>query len=137
MSATVVREACIDTLMAATTAPAWSRIGAAMERSLDLQLLVDDRVVLAALDLLAQRRRRADGARGEPAQVGLGQHAIDLVVRTAPPVAHGPSTSRRPEGGCPRIFGLMLARALTDRDLSDQLLARGVETAIKLLNDRA
>ena len=40
------------------------------------------------------------------------------------------------------IFGLMvgtlqLARALTDRDLSDQLLARGVETALKLLDDRA
>ena len=40
------------------------------------------------------------------------------------------------------IFGLMLgtlqlARALTDRDLSDQLLARGLETAIKLLNDQA
>jgi AcrR family transcriptional regulator len=40
------------------------------------------------------------------------------------------------------LFGLMigtlqLARALTDRDLSDQLLARGVETASKLLNDRA
>jgi AcrR family transcriptional regulator len=40
------------------------------------------------------------------------------------------------------LFGLMLgtlqlARALTDRDLSDQLLARSVETAIKLLNDRA
>ena len=40
------------------------------------------------------------------------------------------------------LFGLMLgtlqlARALTDRDLSDQLLARGVETATKLLNDRA
>src|SRR5215216_1440629 len=39
------------------------------------------------------------------------------------------------------IFGLMvgtlqLARALTDRDLSDQLLARGVETALKLLDDR-
>jgi len=38
------------------------------------------------------------------------------------------------------LFGLMLgtlqlARALTDRDLSDQLLARGVETAMKLLND--
>ena len=38
------------------------------------------------------------------------------------------------------IFGLMigtlqLARALTDRDLSDQLLARGVETALKLLDD--
>jgi TetR/AcrR family transcriptional repressor of nem operon len=40
------------------------------------------------------------------------------------------------------IFGLMvgtlqLARTLTDRDLSDQLLARGVETALKLLDDRA
>jgi TetR/AcrR family transcriptional regulator, transcriptional repressor for nem operon len=32
---------------------------------------------------------------------------------------------------------LQLARALTDRDWSDQLLARGVETAMKLLNDRA
>ena len=39
------------------------------------------------------------------------------------------------------IFGMMigtlqLARALTDRDLSDQLL-QGVETALRLLNDRA
>jgi hypothetical protein len=32
---------------------------------------------------------------------------------------------------------LQLARALTDRDLSDRLLARGAETAMKLLNDRA
>ena len=32
---------------------------------------------------------------------------------------------------------LQLSRALTDRDLSDQLLARGVETALKLLDDRA
>jgi TetR/AcrR family transcriptional regulator, transcriptional repressor for nem operon len=40
------------------------------------------------------------------------------------------------------IFGMMigtlqLARALTDRELSDQLLAHGVETALKLLEDRA
>jgi AcrR family transcriptional regulator len=40
------------------------------------------------------------------------------------------------------IFGMMigtlqLARALTDRDQSDQLLARGVATAVKLLDDRA
>jgi TetR/AcrR family transcriptional regulator, transcriptional repressor for nem operon len=40
------------------------------------------------------------------------------------------------------IFGMMigtlqLARALTDRDLSDQLLTRGVQTALKLLDDRA
>jgi AcrR family transcriptional regulator len=40
------------------------------------------------------------------------------------------------------VFGLMvgtlqLARALTDPDLSDQLLARGVETALQLLHDVA
>jgi AcrR family transcriptional regulator len=40
------------------------------------------------------------------------------------------------------LFGMMigtlqLARALTDRDLSDQLLARGVETAVRLLDERA
>ena len=40
------------------------------------------------------------------------------------------------------IFGLMigtlqLARALTDRELSDELLARGAETALRLLRDRA
>ena len=40
------------------------------------------------------------------------------------------------------VFGLMvgtlqLARTLTDHDLSDQLLARGLETALKLLDDRA
>jgi TetR/AcrR family transcriptional repressor of nem operon len=39
------------------------------------------------------------------------------------------------------VFGLMvgtlqLARALTDRDLSDQLLAQGVDTALKLLDNR-
>ncbi len=40
------------------------------------------------------------------------------------------------------LFGLMvgtlqLARALTDRDLSDRLLAQGVETALKLLDGPA
>jgi TetR/AcrR family transcriptional regulator, transcriptional repressor for nem operon len=40
------------------------------------------------------------------------------------------------------IFGLMLgtlqlARALTDRDLSDHLLARGAETALQMLDDFA
>lgn len=40
------------------------------------------------------------------------------------------------------LFGLLvgtlqLSRALTDRDLSDQLLARGVETALKLLGAAA
>jgi TetR/AcrR family transcriptional regulator, transcriptional repressor for nem operon len=35
------------------------------------------------------------------------------------------------------IGTLQLARALTDRDQSDQLLAQGVETALKLLDDPA
>ena len=40
------------------------------------------------------------------------------------------------------VFGLMvgtlqLSRALADRDLSDQLLARGVGTALKLLQGSA
>ena len=35
------------------------------------------------------------------------------------------------------IGTLQLARALTDRDLSDHILARGVETALKLLDARA
>jgi TetR/AcrR family transcriptional repressor of nem operon len=35
------------------------------------------------------------------------------------------------------IGTLQLARALTDRGLSDQLLARGVEMALKLLDERA
>ena len=40
------------------------------------------------------------------------------------------------------VFGLMvgtlqLARALTDRELSDQLLARGLDTALRLLDDPA
>ena len=40
------------------------------------------------------------------------------------------------------VFGLMvgtlqLARTLTDRDLSDRVLAQGVETALKLLDDFA
>ena len=40
------------------------------------------------------------------------------------------------------LFGMMigtlqLARALTDRELSDQLLARGVKTALELLDDWA
>ena len=35
------------------------------------------------------------------------------------------------------IGTLQVARALTDRDLSDRLLARGVETALKMLDDPA
>jgi AcrR family transcriptional regulator len=44
--------------------------------------------------------------------------------------------------GALTLFGLMvgtlqLARALTDRDVSDELLVRGAETALKLLDDFA
>ena len=60
----------------------------------------------------------------------------DIASRLDPADAEGPRTDAL------TIFGLMigtlqLARALTDRDLSDQLLTRGVRTALKLLDDRA
>src|SRR3954462_4043334 len=60
----------------------------------------------------------------------------DIASRLAPA---GPQATRT---DALTIFGLMigtlqLARALTDRDLSDQLLAQGVETALKLLHDGA
>jgi TetR/AcrR family transcriptional regulator, transcriptional repressor for nem operon len=60
----------------------------------------------------------------------------DIAARLDPTDADAPRTEVL------TIFGMMigtvqLARALTDRDLSDQLLARGVETALKLLDDRA
>jgi TetR/AcrR family transcriptional repressor of nem operon len=53
-----------------------------------------------------------------------------------------PTDAQAARTGALTVFGLMvgtlqLARALTDRDLSDQLLARGVETALKLLDNRA
>ena len=54
----------------------------------------------------------------------------------------GPTNAEAARTDALTLFGLMLgtlqlARALTDPDLSDQLLARGVETAMKLLNERA
>ena len=60
----------------------------------------------------------------------------DIALRLAPTHAEAARTDAL------TLFGLMLgtlqlARALTDRDLSDQLLARGVHTAIRLLNDQA
>ena len=53
-----------------------------------------------------------------------------------------PTDSKAARTDALTIFGLMvgtlqLARALTDRDLSDQLLAQGVKTALKLLDDFA
>jgi TetR/AcrR family transcriptional regulator, transcriptional repressor for nem operon len=72
--------------------------------------------------------------------------ADDIAARLHPADARAP-TSPSAAGEAARtdaltLFGLMigtlqLARALTDRDLSDQLLARGVETALELLDDRA
>jgi TetR/AcrR family transcriptional regulator, transcriptional repressor for nem operon len=54
----------------------------------------------------------------------------------------GPTDAEAARTDALTLFGLMLgtlqlARALTDHDLSDQLLDRGVETAMKLLNDQA
>jgi TetR/AcrR family transcriptional repressor of nem operon len=54
----------------------------------------------------------------------------------------GPSDAEAPRTDALAIFGVMigtlqLARALTDRDLSDQLLTRGIEMVLKLLDDRA
>ena len=63
-----------------------------------------------------------------------------------PPTRSRPAWSRRnPDAARTHaltLFGLMvgtlqLSRALTDRDLSDQLLAQGAETALQLLDDRA
>src|SRR5918999_2497501 len=60
----------------------------------------------------------------------------DIASRLDPPDAEAGRTDAL------TLFGLMLgtlqlARALTDRDLSDRLLARGVQTALELLDDRA
>ena len=62
--------------------------------------------------------------------------ADDIAARLDPPDPPGARSDAL------ALFGLMLgtlqiARALTDRDLSDELLARGVETALQLLDDRA
>jgi TetR/AcrR family transcriptional regulator, transcriptional repressor for nem operon len=72
------------------------------------------------------------------------QAFTDELLDTADDIA---SRLERPDAESARtdalaLFGFMigtlqLARALTDRDLSDQLLARGVETALKLLDNRA
>src|SRR5919197_5700520 len=53
-----------------------------------------------------------------------------------------PTDSKAARTDALTIFGLMvgtlqLARALTDRDLSDQLLAQGVKSALELLDERA
>jgi TetR/AcrR family transcriptional repressor of nem operon len=60
----------------------------------------------------------------------------DIAVRIDPTDAETARTNAL------TVFGMMigtlqLARALTDRNLSDQILARGVETAVELLHDRA
>src|ERR687898_235575 len=53
-----------------------------------------------------------------------------------------PADSEAARADALTVFGLMvgtlqLARTLTDRELSDELLTRGVETAVKLLDARA
>ena len=60
--------------------------------------------------------------------------ADDIAVRLDPTDADAARTDALTLFGM-LIGTLQLARALTDRDLSDQLLARGVETALKLIDD--
>ena len=68
----------------------------------------------------------------------------DELLATADDIAErlGPTDHEAARTDALTLFGMMigtlqLARALTDRDLSDQLLARGVETALRLLDERA
>src|SRR3954462_4804516 len=61
--------------------------------------------------------------------------ADDIAARLDPKAPHAARTDAL------TLFGLLvgtlqLSRALTDRALSDQLLAQGVETALKLLDER-
>jgi TetR/AcrR family transcriptional regulator, transcriptional repressor for nem operon len=61
--------------------------------------------------------------------------ADDIAARLDPPRAKAARTDAL------ALFGMMigtlqLSRALSDRDLSDQLLERGVETALQLLDNR-
>jgi TetR/AcrR family transcriptional repressor of nem operon len=62
--------------------------------------------------------------------------ADDIAARLDPPEAGANRTDALTLFAF-MIGTLQLARALTDRDLSDQLLTRGVDTALKLLDDRA
>jgi TetR/AcrR family transcriptional regulator, transcriptional repressor for nem operon len=59
----------------------------------------------------------------------------DIAARLDPTDAEAAGTDALTLFGT-MVGTLQLARALTDRDLSDQLLARGVEMALKLLDDR-
>jgi AcrR family transcriptional regulator len=61
--------------------------------------------------------------------------ADDIAARLDPTDANAARTDALTILGL-MIGTLQLARALTDPDLSDQLLTRGVETALKLLDDR-
>jgi TetR/AcrR family transcriptional repressor of nem operon len=62
--------------------------------------------------------------------------ADDIAARLDPTDANAARTDALTLLGF-MIGTLQLARALTDPNLSDQLLTRGVETALKLLDDRA
>ena len=61
--------------------------------------------------------------------------ADDIAARLGPTEAEAARTEALTFLGL-MVGTLQLSRALTDRDLSDQLLAQGVETALKLLDDR-
>jgi TetR/AcrR family transcriptional regulator, transcriptional repressor for nem operon len=85
--------------------------------------------------LLDEIARRPDATRQIFTDELIGE-IDDIAARLDPTDAEAARTDAL------TVFALMvgtlqLARALTDRDLSDQLLARGLETALTLLDDRA
>ena len=85
--------------------------------------------------LLDEIARRPDATR-EVFSDELMAVIDDIAVRIDPADAEAARTDAL------TVFGMMigtlqLARALTDRNLSDQILARGAETAVELLHDRA
>jgi branched-chain amino acid transport system ATP-binding protein len=95
---------------------------------------------------LAERRRQRAGtlSGGERQMLPLGRALMSepkLLMLDEPSLGLAPAVVDQLYDAL-TIFGLMvgtlqLARALTDRDLSDQLLAHGLQTALQLLGDQA
>jgi TetR/AcrR family transcriptional repressor of nem operon len=109
----------------ASTAPARGCAHFASKEDLVANVLADQ--------LRAQRERFDD----QPSD----RTGLEAIIRSYLSPQH-PNDADAARTDALAIFGMMigtlqLARALTDRDLSDQLLVRGVETALKLLDDRA
>src|SRR5215216_5222693 len=108
--------------------PRWTEVGARRTRS-------HDTIESSSAALLDEIARRPTATRQVFTDELMGV-IDDIASRVDPTDAEAARTDAL------TLFGLMLAtlqlaRALTDRNLSDQLLARGVETALKFLHDRA